>query len=81
MPLSLVKKSALFIKPKWKYCMTLFGIVTYAPLCIQTTMNDINRKIDMVTKKQTEADKRFDHVDKRIVGLTRDVNKVSITYS
>ena len=44
---------------------------------IQTIMNDINRKIDLVTKKETEVEKRLDNFDKRIVGLTRQVIKVN----
>lgn len=40
-------------------------------------VQDINRKIDTVAKKEIDVEKRLDTVDKRLGGLIRQVHRVS----
>ena len=44
---------------------------------IQAMVQDINRKMDMLTKKEDDVDKRLSNVDKRLGGLVRQMNKAS----
>ena len=42
-------------------------------------IKDLNRKIDLVTKKESDFEKKLDNVDKRLSGLIRRVNKVIVS--